>query len=266
MYSTQKTTVIAALIAVLVLFSYAHAKPPPADLGYEPPDGWEFVMKLDSLSGSFLHCHNDTCYFTAAFSGSREIPFFHRLSTDGGETWEDIKEIYPLNFKMNSNTLHRMTFDMGESQYYYELSYDFYKTSERYKAINLSLGEKDLLESPIDTNTLNLFMRASKTPIRRKFILCRHKYLETQAGTGNCLNCFDIPMDLLHINSILIGQKKGIGSTNRVTAIMIWITKGSPTDISRLSTTVKLSERLSLTRQTKFQDTHIQPNILVLMA
>ncbi|PKL84619.1 MAG: hypothetical protein CVV22_12065 [Ignavibacteriae bacterium HGW-Ignavibacteriae-1] len=154
MNSTPKITIIAALIAVLVLFSYAHAKPPPADLGYEPPDGWEFVMKLDSLAAHFLHCHNDTCYFSAAFSGSRETPFFHRLSTDGGETWEDIKEIYPLNFKMNSNALHRMTVDMDEKQRYYEVSYDFYKTSDRYKAINISLGEKDLLESPIDTNTL----------------------------------------------------------------------------------------------------------------
>jgi len=154
MNSTRKSYIMAVLIAVLVLYSHANTKPPPADLGYEPPDGWEFVMKLDTLSGLFLHCHNDTCFIVASFAGSREIPFFHRLSTNGGDTWEDLKEIYPLNFKMNSNALHRFTADMDEMQRYYEVSYDFYKTSERYKAVNLFLDDKDLLESPIDTNTL----------------------------------------------------------------------------------------------------------------
>jgi hypothetical protein len=154
MYSAQKTTIIAVLIAVLVLYSHANTKPPPADLGYEPPDGWEFVMKLDTLSGLFLHCHNDTCFIVASFAGSREIPFFLRLSTDGGETWEDIPDLPPRNFKHNSNALHRMIFDFDENKRFYEVSYDLFKTSERYQDAKLSLNDKDLLESPIDTNLL----------------------------------------------------------------------------------------------------------------
>ncbi|MCO5252729.1 MAG: hypothetical protein M9949_15090, partial [Candidatus Kapabacteria bacterium] len=154
MNSTQKTTIIAALIAVLVLFSYAHAKPPPADLGYEPPDGWEYIMKLDSTGTFNLHCHNDTCFLASRLYTNPSV-LIYVLSTDGGETWEKIPSLpAPRIFKHNSNALHRMIFDFDENKRYYEVSYDFFKTSERYQDAKLSLGAKDLLESPIDTNLL----------------------------------------------------------------------------------------------------------------
>ena len=142
------------IIAILMLIASLclNAKQPPADLGYDPPEGWEFVMKLDSLSEMIFHCHNDTCLFTAAFSGSREVPVFNRISYDGGETWIDIGEIYPRIFKNNSNTLHR--FIVEGNQRFYEKSYDFFKSSEKYPAVNISSDDKEFMESPIDTNIL----------------------------------------------------------------------------------------------------------------
>ena len=141
-------------VAIFVLFISLclNAKEPPADLGYDPPAGWEFVMKLDSLSSFNIHCHNDTCFLTSYLYTipQRRI---HAISSNGGDTWEDIPTLpSPWIFKHNSNTMHRTCYENGET--FYERTYDFYKTSERYPALISSLDENELLESPIDTNIL----------------------------------------------------------------------------------------------------------------
>jgi hypothetical protein len=111
-------------------------------------------MKLDSAGTFNLHCHNDTCFLASQLYTNPSV-LIYVLSTNGGETWEEIPYLpAPRIFKHNSNALHRMIFDFDENKRFYEVSYDFFKTSERYQDAKLSLGAKDLLESPIDTNLL----------------------------------------------------------------------------------------------------------------
>ncbi len=152
MNSEKIRTLIVVAITVLTALSIAISKPPPADLGYEPPIGWEYVMKLDSMSEFFLHSHNDTCYVSAKFISNAAIPFFHKLSTDGGETWADFHDLSTWKFKMNSNVLHR-TIREGVPLFY-EVSYDLLKTIERYEMYNNDFNENGILECPTDTNLI----------------------------------------------------------------------------------------------------------------
>lgn len=141
------------IIAISVLFAslYLNAKEPPADLGYDPPEGWEFVMKLDSASGMFLHCHNDTCFNYTRFVGGK--PFLYHLTTDGGETWEKIPVLPPnVIFKHNSNTLHRTILEDGYT--YYQMSHDFFKTSEKHLIDKITNTNDTIYQSPLDPELL----------------------------------------------------------------------------------------------------------------
>src|SRR5687768_12879948 len=58
---------------------------PPADLGYDPPEGWEYIRNLDSLQFR-LYAHNDTLY--ARLKNSvQNSPQRLEHSFDGGKTW-----------------------------------------------------------------------------------------------------------------------------------------------------------------------------------
>ena len=140
-------------VAIFVIFIslYLNAKEPPADLGYDPPSGWEYVMKLDSLSSFNIHCHNDTCILaTSSYSNSKEIKY--QITTNGGDTWEDFVDMDNWKFRINSNVLHRTIRQDNKS--YYEISYDLLKTKEVYDMVNYVISENGLLESPIDSNLL----------------------------------------------------------------------------------------------------------------
>jgi hypothetical protein len=144
---------IAAAIFILLSFIPLTAKQPPVDLGYEPPAGWEFVMKLDSISSFDIYSHNDTCYLWAdSYLKNKYIQLF-LLTTNGGETWADNPEI-PRPLMFIKNTLISQAVRFEDPYYYYKKSYDFYKTSEKYSITGNGLPFDSLYQSPIDTNLL----------------------------------------------------------------------------------------------------------------
>lgn len=57
---------------------------PPADLGYDPPEGWEYVRSLDTLS-FWLYAHNDSLYLATENAVNLQMQFKH--SVDGGKNW-----------------------------------------------------------------------------------------------------------------------------------------------------------------------------------
>jgi hypothetical protein len=143
---------IAASILLLLFIITAKAKQPPADLGYDPPEGWEFVMKLDSASNVLIYCHNDSCFMYTQFAGGK--PYIHDLTTDGGETWNKIPvmPIQYITFIKNTMTLHRVMLEC--SNFNYQKTADFYKTSEKYFICKSPYPEDTLYQSPIDPNIL----------------------------------------------------------------------------------------------------------------
>lgn len=147
---------IAASTLLLFMVISSVAKQPPPDLGYEPPAGWEFVMKLDSVSYFDIYSHNDTCYLWVDFStiSSQVKEKLIKLTTDGGLTWTDNPEI-PLPLTFIKNTLICQAVRFEKPYYYYKKSYDFFKTSEKYIITGeANLPFDSLYQSPVDTNIL----------------------------------------------------------------------------------------------------------------
>ena len=146
---------ISILILIVFIFSsiQSSAQEPPDDLGYEPPEGWEYVMDLDSASSFNIYCHDDSCFLTVSFAGNRK--YLHHLSTNGGDSWERIEELpSPRQFIINTMNLHRIHYNKEDGYTYYQKTTDFYKTSEDHKITKTFYWEDTLYQSPIDPDLL----------------------------------------------------------------------------------------------------------------
>ncbi|MBM2816756.1 MAG: hypothetical protein HW421_3518 [Ignavibacteria bacterium] len=156
---------ILIILATAIIYNYAPAKQPPADLGYPPPAGWEFVMKLDSVSQFNIYAYNDTCYLTYNDGKGNNSGYKNLFSFDGGETWKTEQElglkIGSLSnlFLINSTAMFRITDNQTDKNVYYEKSYDIFKTvheSSVITKISNNYGPYKLYQSPIDSNILIL--------------------------------------------------------------------------------------------------------------
>ena len=146
---------IAVTVFILLFITTSKAKQPPADLGYEPPAGWEFVMKLDSVDRLDIYSYNDTCYLRVGFStiSSKQKETLSVLTTNSGDTWVDIPSL-PLPLMFIKNTLNCQGVRFEDPYYFYKKSYDFYKTNEKSIITGSGLPFDSLYRSPIDTNIL----------------------------------------------------------------------------------------------------------------
>jgi hypothetical protein len=79
-------SILAAVVVwLLPLYGLAQNEP-PADLGYPPPPGWEYVRNLDSASFN-LYAHNDSLLVLYK-AGALNSEYIWTHSTDGGKTWD----------------------------------------------------------------------------------------------------------------------------------------------------------------------------------
>lgn len=76
------------------LCAYAQIDPPP-DLGYDPPEGWEYIRRMDSLDFVF-YVHNDSIYM-ASRTNALNSPHVFEHSTDGGKSWRPSTSVQPIN-------------------------------------------------------------------------------------------------------------------------------------------------------------------------
>ncbi|MBM2816717.1 MAG: hypothetical protein HW421_3479, partial [Ignavibacteria bacterium] len=155
-----------SLATTAIIYNYVPAKQPPADLGYPPPAGWEFVMKLDSVINFDIYAYNDTCYLKyhdnrITIGGYKEL-----FSFDGGETWKFDQELginlKGVEFIINSTAMHRISYDKSDDNYYYEKSYDFFKSVHQRNIVEKKSPKYQpyaVIQSPIDSNILILIFK-----------------------------------------------------------------------------------------------------------
>ncbi|MBM2816754.1 MAG: hypothetical protein HW421_3516, partial [Ignavibacteria bacterium] len=154
------------LITFVLIQKNAPAKQPPTDLGYPPPAGWEFVMKLDSVSQFNIYAYNDTCFLTYNDGKGNNSGYKNLFSFDGGETWKTAQELginlKGVEFIINSTAMHRISYYASDDSYYYEKSYDFFISVHQRNVIEKKSPKYQpyaVIQSPIDSNILILIFK-----------------------------------------------------------------------------------------------------------
>lgn len=127
-------SILAAVFVWLLPLCGLAQNEPPADLGYPPPPGWEYVRNLDSLNLVF-YPHNDSI-FIGTQNNIKGTEYLVAHSTDGGKNWAS--STFPENHKKfywgipgwikGTSILHYYFIDPKDSSHYLIVSTDLGQT------------------------------------------------------------------------------------------------------------------------------------------